>query len=178
MTDNGNLLAALPNVRPGVHGTRTGLKLPPDLTIQEATDLATFLGALRDWTAFAIGDLLLYSERAYGEEFAQIAEATGRAAATLVNYRWVAEKVVPSRRRVNLSFSHHEAVAGMAPDGQREWLARAERERLSVVELREHVRHTRVPAEIEPPARAWEETVPEVETCPTCGRPINQEVQT
>jgi hypothetical protein len=127
----------------GARWTATGLELPPDLKFSDYEHVLWALGRLRDMSAWALGDAIIFGDAAYGEKYAQAIEATGRAKATLVNYASVARRVPPSRRRARLSFSAHEAVASMNPDEQNAWLARAEDERLSVEELRGLVRDSR-----------------------------------
>jgi len=48
-----------------------------------------------------------------------------------------------SRRRKDLSFSHHESVAALAPDEQEQWLDEAERHGLTVNQLRSELRQAR-----------------------------------
>jgi 16S rRNA G966 N2-methylase RsmD len=59
---------------------------------------------------------------------------------TLQNYKWVAGSVEMSRRRDNLSFSHHEAIAKLNPSEQIKILEEAENEKLDVHDLRQKVR--------------------------------------
>jgi hypothetical protein len=56
---------------------------------------------------------------------------------TLLNYRRVAKRFTFSRRRENLSWSHHERLAAskLSPDEQDEWLFRAETEAWTVRRL-------------------------------------------
>jgi hypothetical protein len=124
--------------------TTTALVLDdPELSFDSYEALGRFLGTLRDATAWWLGDWLLFGEAAYGEKYAQATEATGRSKSTLQNYLWVAQNVTRSRRRENLSWSHHVEVAKLAPREQDRWLKRCEREGLSVEELRGLVRPPR-----------------------------------
>lgn len=86
-------------------------------------------------TAWAIGDWILAGEKLYGERAAQGVEATGRSKATLQEYARVAQRFPPPRRRLILSFSHHQLVAAREPEEQEEWLDRAEANRWSKEEL-------------------------------------------
>jgi hypothetical protein len=55
-------------------------------------------------------------------------------------YLRVSEKVPRSIRREKLSWSHHRAVAALEPPEQKQWLRRAEDERLSHHQLRDALR--------------------------------------
>jgi hypothetical protein len=104
---------------------------------EEAEALGRFLGAIRDWTAFAIGDWLRFVEAAFPDRVSQMVEATGRAYRTLENYRWVAGRIPIERRRTpTLSFSHHREVAKLDPPEQERWLDRAAEQGLTSETLR------------------------------------------
>ena len=108
--------------------TQTRLDLSgTNLSFDRYEALGRFLGTLRDTSAWALGDWLIYGEGTYGEKYAQAVEATGRTKGVLTDYRRVAEKVPPSRRRADLTWSHHRLVANMTPADQRNWLAKAAR---------------------------------------------------
>jgi hypothetical protein len=59
---------------------------------------------------------------------------------TLRNIRWVAASIEPARRRGQLSYSHHELIAGLEVGEQEHWLERAEADRLTVEDLRFELR--------------------------------------
>lgn len=125
--------------REGILGP-LGLRLTDaNLSYERYEALGRWLGAVRDMTAWAIGDWLLFGEGLYGERAAQAVEVTGRSKSTLTNYARVAGRVAPPRRRVELSWSHHEAVAALPPDEQIKWLSKAVDEQLSVEEFRGEV---------------------------------------
>lgn len=107
----------------------------PELSFERYVALGRYLGSLRDLTAWAIGDWLVFGEAVYGERYAQAVEATGRSKATLQNYAWVAAAIPRSRRRSNLTFSHHRLVAKLPPKEQTKWLDRTEKQGWSVEEL-------------------------------------------
>lgn len=130
--------------RPGVVAER-GLTLPEGMSFDEWTAVGATLGRITRSLTFWIGDWLRYGERVYGEKYAQAMEVTGYDYGTLANAAYVAGQVEFSRRRENLSFGHHQAVAALAPAQQDYWLAAAapgpedEKPRLSVRELRESI---------------------------------------
>jgi hypothetical protein len=118
--------------------TPTGLKLTdPELPFGVYEEIGQALGSIRDSTAWALGDWILFGEGVYGERYAQAVEATGRAKATLTMYARVALRVAPKRRRKQLSFYHHRLVARFDdPDLQDSWLRAAASEKWSVEEFR------------------------------------------
>lgn len=93
-----------------------------------------------------IGDALRFGEGRYGEMYSQALEETDYSYQSLRNASYVAGAVELSRRRDNLSFSHHAEIASLSPEKQDYWLDKAEPEEgskkpsMSRNELREHVR--------------------------------------
>jgi len=89
------------------------------------------------------GDWLTFGERKYGEMYAQALDETDYEYKTLRDAKYVAGKVGLSGRHDNLSFSHHKAVASLAPQEQKQWLDRAEDEGLTRDELRQGIKKSR-----------------------------------
>ena len=130
----------------------TGLYLAdPNLTYNQLEAVGGLLGRMHQSLRFAIGDYLLLLENMYPEKFSQGAEVLGISEEGLREYLRVSEKVPRSIRREKLSWSHHRAVAALSKvnkDGkiesdvrsQREWLQRAETEKLSHHQLRDALR--------------------------------------
>jgi hypothetical protein len=50
---------------------------------------------------------------ANGEKYAQAVEVTGKSYQSIADAKWVADRVELSRRRENLSWSHHVEVAAL-----------------------------------------------------------------
>jgi hypothetical protein len=91
-------------------------------------------------SAFALGDLLVYSERRWGETYAQLSAITTLSPEYLYNVKYVCEKVPFNRRRESLSFSHHQAIASIKePADQARWLYIAEKDELTRDELRKEI---------------------------------------
>jgi len=122
------------------------------LTIKGAPQFEHFdlLGRyFKTWHAsiqFAIGDWINAVEQRFGEKASQLVDATGWELTTIRTYAWVAEKIDPSRRRIadGLSYSHHQAVAGLAPAEQKQWLRYAlgtDGEMWSVKRLQAAIKH-------------------------------------
>ncbi|MCZ9345982.1 LmbU family transcriptional regulator [Streptomyces sp. TRM76130] len=122
---------------------RTALTLSPGLPLTQWRHLGRQMFVVTDSSAWWLGDWLIYGRREYPDRYRRALTESGLDYQTLRNYAWVAGKFEPSRRRARLSFQHHAEVAGIPPDKQDEWLARAEREGWSRNELRRRVRARR-----------------------------------
>ena len=126
----GKQLALLAALQADGSITPTALRLrDPDLPFETYEDIGLMLGTLRDATAWWVGDWLVFGEGAYGERAAQAALVLQREPHTLTTYARVSMYVLPSRRRVNLSWTHHRHVASLPPDAQTVWLKAAEAQR-------------------------------------------------
>lgn len=102
--------------------TPTALVLPPDIPFAQYMAMAAMFSELHRRTAWYIGDLLNYGERAYGEKYAQAEAVTGLNRSTLMNYASVCGQIPRSRRRADVNFSIHAEVAYLEPDEQKKWL--------------------------------------------------------
>jgi hypothetical protein len=148
---------------PGLPGrvTPTSLALQQGLSPDEWCRVLILLGRIGRGSQWWLGDALNYGEGAYGEAHAQYVEQAGYSVKTLLNLSWVAAAVAPERRREDLSWSHHEAVAGLDADKQVAWLAvAADGDHglpWSVPKLRQAIRETRVdaPERLEAEVRRW-----------------------
>jgi len=96
--------------------------------------------------AWWIGDWLRYGTARYGSKYAAAARTTGYDRQTLMNMVYVATRFEFSRRRENLSWSHHAELAAFDIDQQERWLDRAAAERFSVRDLREMLSSSKQPA--------------------------------
>lgn len=125
-----------------------GLKLTdPDLPFSDFENLCWMLGKMHEAVRFAIGDAIMLGEKLYGEEAFQAFEALCLSEEARREYLRVSERVPRSRRRKDLSWSHHRAVAALDPPEQKEWLKRASEEGLSHHALREELRNGAPPKE-------------------------------
>lgn len=113
-----------------------GLGIDDSVSQEEWTELGQVLRRLDVALQWLIGDWMVYGERVWGYTYEKVALSFGYEVSTLYNYTSVARKVSFSRRRENLSFGHHQAVASRAPEEQAHWLALAEDEGWSVARLR------------------------------------------
>lgn len=110
-----------------------------ELTLEGWLDVARGLGAIASGHQWWIGDLLVYGEQHFGDEAFQHAEEFGLEPHTLTNYRWVADSVEVSRRREQLTWSHHAEVARLKPREQAKALKWAIDNAAGVRELRDYV---------------------------------------
>jgi hypothetical protein len=119
-----------------------GLRLnDPDLPLERFTELCWMLGRFHEAVRFAIGDAILLGEKLYGEEAFQAFESLNLSEEGRREYLRVSERVPRSRRRKDLSWSHHRAVASLEPAAQKDWLKRASEEGMSHHEMRDALRN-------------------------------------
>lgn len=125
----------------GVPGTltETGYSLPEGLSFEMWEAIGEHLQRVERCSRWWIGDWIAYGERKWGEMYAQAIETTGHSYGSLANAVYVSSRIDISRRRENLSWSHHQEVAALEPADQKAWLDRTEVEGWTVRELRSHV---------------------------------------
>jgi hypothetical protein len=143
-------------------GTDTGLALPPGLALETWAEIGATLVRTEKAIHWWLGDWWRYGEHHYGEA-ATVAAPTGYSAETCRKAAWVADRIEPVRRRPDLSFSHHDAVAALPPADQDRLLDRAATEGLD----RHHLRQAAKAA-----ANGNGQPAPERERdyrCPECG---------
>ena len=136
----------------------TGWQPPEDLTIEQWLEIGHTLRWLQTGVQFWIGDHLRVGKERFGERYTQALDETEYSYQALNDMVWVAEHVDFSRRRENLSWSHHREVAALPPAQQTEMLDKAESEGLTRSQLR---------ALIKP-----KDPEPERVTCSQCGSSV------
>ena len=128
---------------PGFTLTATGVSVEGMPDLKEWQAAMQFVhragGAVMWW----LGDLLLHGEASYGELASEEAGDGRYERKTLWNAKYVASKVATSRRREDLSWTHHAEVAGFSSSEQKKWLKKAEKAGWSVAVLREQLRNER-----------------------------------
>jgi N6-adenosine-specific RNA methylase IME4 len=130
----------------------TGLVLPERTTLPEWLKVGEFLRAVEGRVMWWIGDWWRFGEaRRWGEGEA-LAQRVGIEYQTCAQAGWVAGSIEFSRRRENLSWSHHLEVAALDPDEQDRWLDRAETNHWTRDELRRQIKTPGVLPLPEPPA--------------------------
>lgn len=105
------------------------------------------LGVVGRSAAWWIGDWVRYGAARYGRKYELAARVTGYEHQTLLNMVYVATRFEISRRRENLSWSHHAELAAYDVEEQERWLDRATAERLTVRGLRRELGCARQPME-------------------------------
>jgi hypothetical protein len=129
------------------------------------------LGGISRTNQWWLGDWLLYGAAKWGEKYVEAAKITGYDVRSLANIASLAGCFEMSRRRDNLTRSHHAVVAALDPDEQDRWLDLATAERLSVADLRIELRSTehRRSAQERTHAESTKEDVSSNFVCPRCG---------
>lgn len=107
-----------------------------DLSYDQWAQLGTRLGAIGRGSGWWIGDWLQYGAVRYGGRYKIATRVTGYDEQTLMNMSYVASRFEISRRRENLSWSHHANVAALEPTDQERWLDMASDKGMTVHQLR------------------------------------------
>jgi hypothetical protein len=116
---------------------------PHELDAHEWAAAGRRIGAVGRCIQWLLGDWIAYGNTKFGERYARASKITGYDAQTLMNMVYVASRFQISRRRENLSWSHHETVASLETEEQDQWLDEASRHRWSVSDLRMMLRAAR-----------------------------------
>jgi hypothetical protein len=128
------------------------IQLRPGMSFGDWAAVGRRLSHVSSRATWALGDWLLFGERAFARRYRTAVEATNLDYQTLRNYAWVAGSYAPHRRRAELSFQHHAELAAL-PDAQQDlWLNRAVAGRWSRNELRRRLRAERARESGERPA--------------------------
>jgi N6-adenosine-specific RNA methylase IME4 len=139
VTNMGNSVVKITDNMPAPMTAQSFYLLPEGIPREDFVALAKRLVAAEKHIQWALGNLWIYGERNYGDG-QRLADEIGVNYKTVRNLAAVVRRFELSRRRDNLSFSHHEAVAALPAPEQDEWLDRAERDDLSVTKLRQAVK--------------------------------------
>jgi hypothetical protein len=133
------------------------------------------LGGISRSNQWWLGDWLRYGTVKWGEKYAEAAKITGYDVRSLANMASLAGCFEMSRRRDNLTWSHHAVVAALDPDEQDRWLDMAAAERLSVADLRIELRsiERQRGAQERPRAESAEDDVSGF-ICPRCGYRVSR----
>jgi site-specific DNA-methyltransferase (adenine-specific) len=118
---------------------KNGLEPIGNPSFEQWEEAGKFIRKAEGAVHFWIGDWLNYGEQKYGETFSQAIDETNYDYGTLRNDKSVASRVELSRRRDNLSWSHHAEVASLKPEDQDKLLEKAVKEELTSKDLRKLV---------------------------------------
>jgi hypothetical protein len=149
-----------------------------DLDVQEWAMAGRRIGAVSRSIQWLLGDWIAYGNLKFGERYARAAQITGYDTQSLMNMVYVASRFPFSRRRENLSWSHHEAVAALDDEDQCCWLDQASANRWSVADLRMMLRSARRKGdgdhEASKPVRSESHLPPPHSIkCPRCGTRVS-----
>jgi hypothetical protein len=145
-----------------------------NLDLAEWSAVGRRFGEIGRCSQWWLGDWIHYGNTKFGERYSRAVKLTGYDMQSLMNMVYVASRFEISRRRENLSWSHHATVASLDVDGQEYWLARALQDKLSVADLRVEVRGARRAREL---SAHSERQVADPATarsvvCPNCGEAV------
>lgn len=140
------------------------------------------LGGVSRCNQWWLGDWVRYGSEKWGEKYTQAAKITGYDPRSLANMASIAAAFDSSRRRDDLTWSHHVAVAALPVREQDSWLDRAAAEGLSVADLRtelraapKHGKRALAAEDAGVEAAVFEGGAPEAEIlCPQCGYRLAQ----
>jgi hypothetical protein len=142
------------------------------MDLAEWTAIGRRLGAMGRCGQWGLGDWIHYGNAKFGERYTRAALITGYDVQTLMNMVYVASKFDISRRRENLSWSHHETLAALESDEQDYWLDRSATEKLSVSDLRTELRGLRRQPKTAPSEASTTTSTPKMLICPKCGHEV------
>src|SRR5271154_2409539 len=123
-----------------------------DLGLADWSAVGRRFGEIGRCSQWWLGDWIHYGNERFGERYTRAVKLTGYDLQAPLNIVYVASRFETSRRRENLSWSHHAALAAADVASQERWLDRASAERLSVADLRGEPRSRR--GELRGPAGA------------------------
>jgi hypothetical protein len=126
-----------------IEPSRIGLRFPDDLTYDVWLEVGDRLKLIDQASRWWWGDWLNYRGGEWGSKYTEALETSGGDYGDLRNMKYVAGAIELSRRRDNLSWSHHQEVAALDPHDQDAWLDRAESEHLTREKLRAAMRGPR-----------------------------------
>lgn len=105
--------------------SETGLRLPATISREDYEKLGVTLGRIHESMRWAIGDYILAGEQLFGQDAYQLSESLGISPESRQQYVRVSQAIEPPRRRGELTWSHHRAVASLEAEDQDRWLADA-----------------------------------------------------
>jgi len=120
--------------------TKTTIAIQPETSLEAWMEVFSSIKDFHAASQFWLGDLLLFAEQSYGEEYTQVLDETDMEYHVLASYKWVAGKVKDYLRKESLTWSHHKEVAKLEPEEQDYWLNEAVEQGYSVRGLRDAIR--------------------------------------
>lgn len=129
---------------------KLGIQFKDSTTFEQWAQVGASMARADSTLMWCLGDWLRFGEgkaKQWGKMYEDAVESSGYEYGTCKNAAWVAASIPLSLRSDKLSFSHHQAVAGMQGKGQEGyafWLAAAESHGLSVRELAASLKHGKI----------------------------------
>jgi hypothetical protein len=127
---------------PQVQFTQAGLILPDTLSKDESVRIFRALREMGDAVEFALGDWANHHERSFGKEsLHEVLKQEEFPWARTFQAQTISQLPHDERRPRTLSPKHHLAIAKVQqPEKRQQWLAIAEQERLTPIELTRSIR--------------------------------------
>lgn len=123
-----------------------GVEIRENIPVDEIVTLVRHLDTRQEYCAFAIGDILKHAERTHESgTYEAILLSTGRSVKTLQNYKSISAAIAPEERRPELTHSVHAVVVSMKASDQRNYLAIAAKDGLTVKELKAKIKADKPP---------------------------------
>jgi hypothetical protein len=123
---------------------RTSLAMSDELSFEDWVLLGRQLTEVGDSMAWWVGDWIEQGTVVYGGKYEEALRVMGLDLGTLKNYAMVARRFAEtSRRRDDLSFTHHQYVTSLAPEQADAWLASAVEHEWSAKALQDALRFAR-----------------------------------
>ncbi len=122
--------------------TETGAEIDGRPTWEQTLGAWEFSKRANRSSGFWMADILTYAKtrREWSDRIHDLLDHVGLSEKTAKNIEAVGNRVPQSRRRDDVEFGHHEAVAPLEPDEQIHWLKQAALKGLTVRELRLEIR--------------------------------------
>jgi len=145
-----NSLAKIPLKIPKCELSKTYLKVDASMTTKEFINVWDCLQQVNGAVQWWIGDWINLARDKH--KFASTVQVENILNSVysdgyLKNLSWVAWQIPESRRRENLSFSHHQEVAPLSEEEQEHWFDKAEKEHCSVKKLRAEIATAKIEQE-------------------------------
>jgi hypothetical protein len=128
----------------GLSTHRTGLRLPERMGVESWCRIGNQISLIANASAWWLGDWLIYGQDRFPGRYKHAMAGTSLDYQTLRNYAWVARRFAQPRRRTDLSFQHHAAVAALTDAEQELWLSRAQTFKWSLLTFRRELRAARL----------------------------------
>jgi N6-adenosine-specific RNA methylase IME4 len=124
--------------------TAVGVEVTGKPSIEDWRSAVQFIDRAASASMWWHGDMLNFGHATYGELASQEDGDGKYERASLMQAKWVAAQLPFSMRIEKLSFTHHALIASLPPAQQKKWLAKADRDGLSVADLRKELRNDRL----------------------------------